>query len=107
MAVKRKQIGFIFLLLGALLSTQAMQYVHLLGEHQEERQCTENTLHIHEGETECAFHFLYIEPFVDLGFYLFETHLNDSQLNHFSHYTALKSNSSVALPALRGPPIIF
>ncbi len=107
MANKRKQIGIIFLLLGALLSTQGMQYVHLLGEHQEESQCTENTLHIHEGETECAFHFLYTEPFVDLGFYLFASHLADSQLHHFSHYTPSESSSSVALPALRGPPIIF
>ena len=107
MANKRQHIGLIFLLLGVLFSTQGMQYVHLFGEHQDEVQCTENTLHFHEEETECAFHFLYTEPFIDLGFYLYTTHVDETQLQHFSHYTATEGNSSIALPALRGPPIIF
>ncbi len=107
MARKRGHIGFVFLLLGALLSTQGMQYLHLFGAHQEERQCDESKLHFHESEAECAFHFLYTEPFVDFGFYVYNGNVTEIQKHYFSFYTAKEGQSSIALPSLRGPPLFF
>lgn len=104
---KQGHIAVIFLLLGALLSTQGMQYVHLFGDHQDERQCEVSKLHFHESEPQCAFHFLYTEPFVEQEFFIHQAHLTEVNRQYFSFYTSLEGLSIVAIPSLRGPPLFF
>lgn len=63
MKTKLRSVLIAFFLLGVLLLPTANQWVHLLEEHHQETQCTENSTHFHKKELACELTATFTSPY--------------------------------------------
>lgn len=96
-----------FLLSGVLFAPLAMQWGHMLDNHQAEKLCGESRLHIHAQELPCPIGATFTLPFFEeVAFWTYATPavLSEEKPRLFSFFF---SSRSVTSPSPRGPPMVL